>query len=194
VPVTPEETPPETPEVTPEETPETTPEVPPVVPLNASFVANVTEGFLPLDVQFNDTSAGAPVSWLWDFGDGSISTEQNTTYTYVMPGNYPVTLTVANETGAEASAVENVTVLVPPLNASFIATPAAGPAPLVVQFTDLSSGFPVAWFWEFGDGANDTVQNPVHEYQGEGTYQVNLTVENETGFNNTTTGIVEVTS
>ncbi|HDR73465.1 MAG TPA: PKD domain-containing protein, partial [Methanoculleus sp.] len=181
-------------EITVEEPPEETPDVPPAVPLNASFIANVTEGFAPLDVQFNDTSTGDPVSWLWDFGDGSVSPEQNLTYTYVMPGLYPVTLTVANETGDEASAVENITVLVPPLNASFIATPPTGPAPLTVQFTDLSTGFPVDWFWEFGDGRNDTAQNPVHEYPEEGVYQVNLTVENATGVNDTAAGFVEVVS
>ena len=50
----------------------------------ASFLADPTTGSTPLTVQFTDTSdAGSmPISnWLWDFGDGVTSTEQNPTHT-----------------------------------------------------------------------------------------------------------------
>lgn len=47
-------------------------------------------------VDFTDESANA-VSWLWDFGDGQTSTEQNPSHTYVQPGMYEVTLTVLSE-------------------------------------------------------------------------------------------------
>ena len=39
------------------------------------------------------------VKWLWDFGDGSTSTEQNPKHTYLAPGVYTVTLTVTDDTG-----------------------------------------------------------------------------------------------
>jgi PKD repeat protein len=69
------------------------------VPLVADFTANVTSGPAPLTVAFTDTSTGGPTSWLWDFGDGSTSTEQNPVHTYESPGNYSVTLTVSNAFG-----------------------------------------------------------------------------------------------
>ena len=72
---------------------------------HANFTANVTSGYTPLTVGFNDTSPGdpAPTSWLWDFGDGIYSAEQNPIHTYTSIGNFSVNLTVSN--GAEAATI-----------------------------------------------------------------------------------------
>ncbi|HKM24197.1 MAG TPA: PKD domain-containing protein, partial [Corynebacterium sp.] len=56
-----------------------------------------------------------------------------------------------------------------------------GTAPLIVQFTDLSTGGPTSWLWTFGDGNTSAAQNPVHTYTTAGTYSVNLTATNEYG-------------
>jgi PKD repeat protein len=45
-----------------------------------------------------------------------------------------------------------------------------------VVFTDTTVGTPAAWKWDFGDGASETTQNPVHVYKKVGTYTVTLTV------------------
>lgn len=45
-----------------------------------------------------------------------------------------------------------------------------------VTFTDTSTGDPVSWSWDFGDGATSTSQNPSHQYSAAGTYTVKLTV------------------
>jgi PKD repeat protein len=50
-------------------------------------------------VQFNDTSAGSPTSWLWTFGDGQTSTQQSPTHVYAAPGPFTVTLTATNADG-----------------------------------------------------------------------------------------------
>jgi PKD repeat protein len=60
----------------------------------ANFTANVTEGFAPLTVQFTDTSLNDPTDWYWEFGDGATSAIQNPVYTYTLPGDYTVNLTV----------------------------------------------------------------------------------------------------
>ncbi|PKL60678.1 MAG: hypothetical protein CVV33_01460, partial [Methanomicrobiales archaeon HGW-Methanomicrobiales-4] len=65
--------------------------------------------------------------------------------------------------------------------ASFVADLVSGIPPLVVHFTDLSTGIPQRWLWQFGDGASSTDQNPVHTYTQEGTYTVSLTVERQGG-------------
>jgi PKD repeat protein len=69
--------------------------------------------------------------------------------------------------------------------------PAAGPAPLTVQFTDTSTGGGVAWAWSFGDGATSNEQNPTHTYTNPGTYRVKLVVANAIG-NSSATGEVMV--
>jgi PKD repeat protein len=63
-------------------------------PPNASFTADPISGVAPLTVRFTDTSTENPSAWLWDFGDGVTSTEQNPVHTYALPGNHTVTLSV----------------------------------------------------------------------------------------------------
>jgi PKD repeat protein len=82
----------------------------------------------------------------------------------------PAALTFSGEQEAAA----------PPITA-FTATPAAGLAPLTVQFTDASTGGPTSWSWSFGDGGTSTSQNPQHTYTTPGTYTVTLTATNEYG-------------
>ncbi len=47
-------------------------------------------------VQFTDNSVEAPYAWLWDFGDGATSVEQNPLYNYLSSGPKTVTLTATN--------------------------------------------------------------------------------------------------
>lgn len=68
------------------------------------FSADVRGGDLPLSVQFTDLTdyGSVPVdSWLWDFGDGETSEEQNPVHIYQDAGLYPVTLTVTTAMGTE---------------------------------------------------------------------------------------------
>lgn len=51
-------------------------------------------------VEFQDTSAGEPTSWTWDFGDGAVSQEQNPIHLYSGWGDHTVTLTVSNSRGS----------------------------------------------------------------------------------------------
>ncbi|WP_281085414.1 PKD domain-containing protein, partial [Methanosarcina acetivorans] len=67
----------------------------------AAFTADVTNGDVPLTVNFTDQSTGSPASWLWDFGDGATSTEQNPVHTYASAGSYTVNLTVENGAGTD---------------------------------------------------------------------------------------------
>jgi PKD repeat protein len=50
-------------------------------------------------IYFTYTGEGA-MAWLWDFGDGATSTEENPTHVYSSSGTYTVTLTVINADGA----------------------------------------------------------------------------------------------
>lgn len=51
----------------------------------------------------------------------------------------------------------------------------------VVNFTDLSDGYPTSWSWTFGDGGTSTAQNPSHTYAANGNYNVCLVATNAGG-------------
>jgi PKD repeat protein len=68
----------------------------------------------------------------------------------------------------------------PPV-ADFTSNVTSGNTPLAVQFTDTSAGSPTAWSWDFGDGENSTLQDPVHTYQASGAMTVKLTAANGGG-------------
>ncbi|MEM2388530.1 MAG: PKD domain-containing protein [Candidatus Thermoplasmatota archaeon] len=59
---------------------------------------------------FNDNSQGEIVSWLWNFGDGNVSYERNTSHIYEKVGIYNVTLTVTDIYGKTASKEKTVSV------------------------------------------------------------------------------------
>ncbi len=161
----------------------------PVLPV-ANFTSNVIQGFVPLDVQFTDTSTGSPTAWAWDFGDGGESAEQNPTYTYSSAGTYTVKLEVHNAAGGQnATHVITVTEATQKPVASFTCDVTSGSTPLHVTFTDTSIGAPTAWSWTFGDGAHSYDRNPTHTYSSIGTYNVNLVVSNAKGTASTVTTI-----
>ncbi|HEX2899920.1 MAG TPA: PKD domain-containing protein, partial [Bacteroidia bacterium] len=60
--------------------------------LSAQFLADVGAGCPPLPVTFTDQSFSDTtiVSWLWDFGDGNTSTQQNPVHIYTTPGSYTI--------------------------------------------------------------------------------------------------------
>ena len=62
-------------------------------------------------------------------------------------------------------------------NAKFTADVTSGPAPLTVNFTDLSPNSPVAWEWSFGTGDSSTLQNPQYTYTDPGIYNVSLKID-----------------
>jgi PGF-pre-PGF domain-containing protein len=154
--------------------------VEPLLPV-ADFTANPLIGASPLPVQFTDHSQNEE-SRVWDFGDGTNSTDLNPAHTYSTVGNYTAKLTVNNKNGTNSN-VTTITVLgslpVYPVP-NFNANPTSGIAPLTVYFTD-SSQNAAAWSWNFGDGTTSSEQNPTHTYSAEGTYTVNLIVNNTIG-------------
>ncbi len=66
----------------------------------------------------------------------------------------------------------------------FFANITSGNAPLKILFTDNSTGAPIFWFWDFGDGINSKhALNATHTFTEPGKYDISLTVTNENGSN-----------
>jgi len=159
--------------------------------VHAQFNASPRYGAMPLVVNFTDASIGSPTSFVWQFGDGYSDTSKNTTHTYRLPGIYSVSLqAMNNQTGGYCTWNGLITVtngVIPQpsptpvpgdITPGFTVFPESGQAPLGVSFTDTSSGNPVSWVWNFGDGSTSDLQNPSHQYTQNGSYAVSLSVKN----------------
>jgi PKD repeat protein len=91
-------------------------------------------------------------------------------------GSYPVTFMVSDGS-IEDSEIVTITVLDKGvLDAAFLMDITSGTAPLVVHFSDQSSGNVRFRVWSFGDGSFSFEKNPVHTYRETGTYTVRLRV------------------
>lgn len=60
------------------------------------------------------------------------------------------------------------------LNANFSGNITSGTWPVKVSFSDISTGSPDSWKWDFGDGNSSIEQNPDHTYNNSGIYTVSL--------------------
>ncbi|MCB0819161.1 MAG: PKD domain-containing protein [Bacteroidetes bacterium] len=138
----------------------------------ADFSSPTPANCAPSVVEFFDYSTGA-VEWLWDFGDGTTSTEQNPVKLYDNPGVYDVQLISYSAMGCADTLFrpEYVTVLGPAT--SFTASAVSACVGATVDFTDLSNGA-VEWEWNFGEGTSSTIQNPSFTYTEEGSFTVTL--------------------
>jgi PKD repeat protein len=142
----------------------------PVPVLNWS---NTTNG---LSAVFTDMTTNAPTNWLWNFGDGTTSTQQNPTHIYSAPGTYNVCLYSGNPCG-NSSFCQNVTIVCPQTVSNFTNVVTNYSA----VFTDQSTNLPFTWAWTFGDGGTSNQQNPNHTYAANGNYIVCLVVSNSCG-------------
>jgi len=70
--------------------------------VRAHFTSSAAQGSSPANVTFTDSSAGA-TSWLWRFGDGTTSTQQNPVHQYPSGGSYDVRLTATGPSGSDVS-------------------------------------------------------------------------------------------
>lgn len=162
--------------------------------LNADFTVSRTSGCAPARIFFTSTSTGNQISYRWNFGDPGSGTNgsllANPEHTYSNPGVYTVRLIVTDSYGCSDTMLRPQYITISDIVADFTASPltgcieaATGQSP-TVNFTDLSvnsGNGPVTWNWNFGDLNTSTVQNPSHNYNTAGLYDIKLRVRNGDG-------------
>ena len=135
-------------------------------------------------VKFTNTSNdpdGDELSYVWDFGDNTTSTQVSPEHQYAKSGAYTVKLT-ANYGAATVTKEHsvNVSIIDPVVNHKPVAMFSYSAAQNVVTFTDGSTdadGDQLSYVWDFGDGQSSTAKNPQHTYEAKNaSYTVKLTV------------------
>jgi gliding motility-associated-like protein len=153
----------------------------------AAFTSTTPAGCYPLPVTFTDNStpgSGVLNSWLWDFGDGYTSTDQNPSHTYAAAGTYNVTEIVTNSNGCTNSISKTgyITVYDHPIADFSNSSPASCSAPATINFTNLSTGLaPLTYSWDLGDGTTSNATNPTHTYNSNGNFTVKLITTSKNG-------------
>jgi gliding motility-associated-like protein len=144
---------------------------------HAGFKPEPTDVCAYKTVSFTDESIGNPDRWLWNFGDGGSSIEQNPTYQYSDTGWFNVKLVVWSNTCPDSITVNNAVHIKPPISAFNVKFDCTNK--FRRDFVDKSIGAET-WYWTFGDGTSSTEKNPNHNYDSTGSYKVELLVTNGT--------------
>lgn len=171
----------------------------------ASFSVIPATGPAPLLVQYDASSTidpdNDPLTYAWNFGDGTTASAISGFHTYAAVGEYEVRLVVTDSTGNTSTMTRAILVTAPdnePPMASFTAAPTSGSAPLMVVCNASASNDPdgtiVSYHWDFGDGATAVGMNTVHGFTAEGAYVVTLTVEDNEGESATESKIILVSA
>ncbi len=153
---------------------------------SVNFTFDKNSGCSPLNVQFSSqvgTGTGAITEWLWVFGDGGTSTEENPLYTFNGAGQRTVGLKVKNQYGCEST--KNIPSAIhvngPAVDFAASATSSCQ-VPFNVNFTDHSTGAgALTYNWNFGNGQTSTSANPSTTFTAPGAYQVSLNVSDNSG-------------
>ncbi|MFM1829485.1 MAG: hypothetical protein RL624_1726 [Bacteroidota bacterium] len=126
------------------------------------------------NLYFTDSSIGTNLSYFWSFGDGTFSTSANPTHAYLLNGWYTVKLKITDNLGCSDSIIKTNFIQINGAKSMFIASDTfASCPPLVVNLTNTSINSNAS-IWNFGNGANSTLQNPSIIYTSPGTYIIKL--------------------
>jgi formylglycine-generating enzyme required for sulfatase activity/PKD repeat protein len=156
----------------------------------ALFIFSPTQPSVVDAVQLTDQSSdpdGQVVSWTWEFGDGTTSTDRNPTHTYSRKGTFTVKLTVTDNDGLTGSKSQSLTVVNLPPDASSTFEPQTPVVGQSVRFDGSAStdrdGTVSSYAWDFnGDGKTDaTGVEATWTFVEAKTYTVTLSVVDSDG-------------
>jgi parallel beta-helix repeat protein len=176
---------------------------PPVAALTVTPASGTVPLAVTADASASSDPDGLPLSYRFDFGDGTVvgpQAEATTGHTYQQVGTFTVTVTVTDGAGETASASVPVTVAPqtqPPV-AALTVTPASGTVPLTVTADASGSRDPdgriVAYRFDFGDGTGvgpQTAPTATHTYfDGSRILTVTVTVTDDVGATGSATATV----
>ncbi len=185
----------------------TPPANPPVAHASASATSLEIGSAITLDANGSKSQDGSPLTYTWDFNDGTRASGVNVSHQYVLPGKTLVQLTVADGRGAKA--VDTLNLVIVPTNGlptAAVVPSATNIAPGGAVSFDASQSHPpnilpndriVKFVWDFGDGTPaQTTTDPTisHTYAQAGTYTVTLQAYDEQDAAGTTTVSIRVGS
>lgn len=122
------------------------------------------------------SSPNSPMTYRWEFGDGSTSTQTNASYQYAQHGTFSVKLVATSQAGCKDSVIQSITVHPKPVVAFTVNNNQQCQTGNFFQYTNNSTVAigTMSHFWSFGDGVTSGVYSPSHSYINPGVYTVKL--------------------
>ncbi|MCX6199394.1 MAG: PKD domain-containing protein [Bacteroidetes bacterium] len=151
-----------------------------------SFKSSTTEASCePVKkVTFENTTSKSALA-LWEFGDGTVSTEPRAEKVFDKTGNFSVGLTVTDSSGCTITKREENFIQTAKPMARF-AVDTLGCIGSAMRFTNMTPNAS-SYLWSFGDGETATTKSPYHTYKKNGYYTVSLTAFNNESCDSTVT-------
>jgi PKD repeat protein len=157
---------------------------------SSAKITGTTAGLVQIGYTFAVTvspiTTRLPITYRWQAMDqvpvthaGRMSLQDTQTFTWTAVGPKLVTVVAAN--AEDTVTGTHVITIYTPVQAAFTAAPISGVEPLMVVFTNTSSGDYTASLWDFGDGLTSTLPSPTHTYTASGSYTVTLTASGPGG-------------
>ena len=171
-----------------------------VVPPIARFSYSPHAGPISTVFQFDGSGSvdqdGRITNYEWDFKDGTKATGKLVKHKFDRVSTFSVKLTVKDNSGLESFEEKELEVRGQPPIADFTVNPQAGDVNTTFQFDGGRSRDPdgpiAIYNWNFGDGATASGKNVSHKYAKEANFTVRLTVHDNSGMEDSTTGLVSV--
>ena len=131
----------------------------------------------PLAVQFTNTSStvnNAPLTYTWNFGDGTTSTATAPQHTYTKEGKYTVTLTATTAEGCKQSVSAPDYIQIAKMKPDFT-VPASNCVGRPVILRNTTTPTPLSARWDFPDGSVQYSMDANYTFTQPGDYAVKLT-------------------
>lgn len=143
-------------------------------PVPVFTVNPISQRYPDTTVSITNLTGSGPWVYSWNYGDGHTAiTQTPVSHSYGTWGEYRIILEASSDFCEDTAS--RMVIIEPPLPIADFDLGIDDCAPVTVEI-DNNSKYGVSFFWEFGDGATSSSENPIYTYQFPGTYTLKLTV------------------
>lgn len=152
-----------------------------IVPVKADFSVNKNDVCAGTEIKFKNSSTGDNLKYLWDFGDGTTSSDFEPIHVFASERSYTIKLKVYDGTGCEDNMVKNSFVRIKNLHVNFSASPTYKTCPDLISDFQLQAPANTQFkdiIWDFGNGnqSNSNNTHPQSVYTRSDSFDVQLVV------------------
>jgi len=148
-----------------------------------AFDASLFSGCKPMTVDFTNNTVSDTIitEWLWSFGDGNTSANENPANIYEEFGVYNVSLKAKNLIGCETILEKKSYIEALRPSPDFSSNDQTICIGTEISFNAFTNESIASYLWDFGDGNTSALANPKHTYLSDGDYNVSLSLVDDVG-------------